>query len=68
MNSSHLYNVDYFLILVDLIFSIYILNSLRQISFLWPFHTDGSDSYSASYFDMGSIGMYSIIIGIGHFI
>ena len=31
-------------------------------------HTDRSDSYFVSDFDVGSIGTYSNIIGIGHFI
>ena len=31
-------------------------------------HTDRSDSFSASDSDKGSIGIYSSIIGIGHFI
>ena len=36
--------------------------SLRSV------HTDRSDSDFVSDFDVGSIGMYSNIIGIGHFI
>ena len=35
---------------------------------LRPVHTDRSDSYSASDSDTGYTGMYSNIIGIGHFI